>query len=70
MPAGVSACRRADARQACGSGCFHLTAVKGSSGDGTGKFDYGFCFVLWDILSFAGVAHSVEYRRYTPSYRF
>ena len=35
--------------------------VKGSSGDGTMKFDYGFCFALWVISDFAGVAHLVGY---------
>ena len=35
--------------------------VKGSSGDGTMKFDYGFCFALWVISGFAGVAHLVGY---------
>jgi len=35
--------------------------VKGSSGDGTMKFDYGFCFALWVISFFAVVAHLVGY---------
>ena len=38
-----------------------LALVKGSSGDGTVKFDYGFCFALWVISFFAVVAHLVEY---------
>ena len=36
-------------------------AVKGYSRRWYNKFDYGFCFVLWDILSLAVVAHTVEY---------
>ena len=40
---------------------FVSDGIKGSSGDGTMKFDYGFCFALWVISDFAGVAHLVGY---------